>query len=178
MMVSVTFIYKGVTSCLTLIYMQWNRFNVKIECDTREDRSTVHRDFVLYCTQQFDENCTLQCPQNDVGIEIVDEPNCFCADYVLPTPQPTHNPTMRPTTSPSFSPTRYDPNQESPNILYVSKKGCDAGPCDSDRFDWSTYEPDCLKQPSTTISSSSCTTDNTLLFNVTGNATITHSVIS
>eukprot|EP01083_Nonionella_stella_P049480 131844_1 len=51
----------------THIYAMESFHNVKIECDTREDRSTVHRDFVLYCTQQFDENCTLQCPQNDVG---------------------------------------------------------------------------------------------------------------
>eukprot|EP01083_Nonionella_stella_P210211 761237_1 len=48
---------------------------------------------------------------------------------------------MLPTTSsPSFSPTRYDPNEESQHVLFVSKTRCDAGPCDSDRFDWSGYE--------------------------------------
>eukprot|EP01083_Nonionella_stella_P094639 265597_1 len=153
----------------THIYAAESFYNVQIECDTRSQSISSGGISVLFCAK-FDagQSCPLQCLQNDVGpVEFVDEANCFCANYTFP----THHPTP----SPTFSPTKYDPKEESPNLLYVSKNGCDAGPCDSDRFDWGTYEPDCLKGP-TNVRSSNCTSSNTLLFNVTGTATVSHSV--
>eukprot|EP01083_Nonionella_stella_P007544 21778_1 len=160
----------------TKIYAVESFYNAHIECDapqTTISNPNVYNSVLLCAEFEFDQFCELECPQNGIGIEFVDESNCFCADYMIPTPQPTHNPTMLPTTSsPTFSPTKYDPKEESPNVLYVSKNGCDAGPCDSDRY---VDEPHCLKDQ-TNVISSKCTSNNTLLFNVTGVVTVTHSV--
>eukprot|EP01083_Nonionella_stella_P209444 759222_1 len=124
----------------TNIYAVESFHNVKIECDLNRTGPTYEYP-VLFCGKHLDEPCALECPQNDIDFL---DPNCFCVDYTIPSPAPTHNPTMLPTTSsPTFSPTKYDPEEEPPNTLYVSKNGCDAGPCDSDRFNSSTYAPSC-----------------------------------
>eukprot|EP01083_Nonionella_stella_P132770 403698_1 len=162
----------------THIYAAESFYNVQIECDTRSQSISSGGISVLFCAK-FDagQSCPLQCLQNDVGpVEFVDEANCFCANYTFP----THHPTP----SPTFSPTKYDPKEESPNLLYVSKNGCDAGPCDSDRFDWSGYEHDSMTEfptsdPTTEFPTQKhCTTANTVLFNVTGTVTVQHSVSS
>eukprot|EP01083_Nonionella_stella_P180487 643829_1 len=76
----------------TKIYAVESFYNAHIECDTRQSTNSGGISF-LYCAEfALDQFCELHCPQNDTGIEFVDESNCFCgADYILPTPQPTPN---------------------------------------------------------------------------------------
>eukprot|EP01083_Nonionella_stella_P093532 262178_1 len=113
----------------TNIYAVESFRNVKLECDMDLNtkypyapNETIAYEYpVLFCGKQLDEPCAFECLQNDIGIALVSlvDPNCFCANYTIPSHAPTHNPTMVPTTaSPTFSPTKYDPEEESPNTLY------------------------------------------------------------
>eukprot|EP01083_Nonionella_stella_P033325 91223_1 len=128
--------------------------NVNMTC---EDTYSL----ILVCTQELTVTCALRCSKS--GIDFVD-PSCLCVDYLLPSMAPTVTPTMMPTTwAPSFAPTRYDPNEESPYILYVSNNGCDRGSCDSNTF----YRDDhpCLETVESNQSSADCNENNTLRIN-------------
>eukprot|EP01083_Nonionella_stella_P197867 727075_1 len=117
--------------------------NVYIECNTDD---LIGKDCyennhpTLYCTSQFNASCALEPSSDGNHMDFLD-PDCLCADYVLPSPPPTAFPSVQPTTAlPTFSPTKYDPEGDSPRTLYVStSNGCDVGVCDTDAFDWNGH---------------------------------------
>eukprot|EP01083_Nonionella_stella_P141622 436825_1 len=61
----------------TQIYAVESFLNAHIECDARQFAGGGTS--VLHCAEfEFGQSCELQCPQNDVGIEFADKPDCGC----------------------------------------------------------------------------------------------------